>query len=132
MTLPLPDAGHAPDPVADRGSLTVSDRAVARIIAASAAEVEGVGGPVTRLLGQSLGSADPDAVPKVSAVVSADLVTAQLQLSVRWPAPVLEVVDQVRARVQQQLAALADLRTGHLDIAVTALPVDRRSRRRVA
>jgi uncharacterized alkaline shock family protein YloU len=52
-------------------------------------------------------------------------------MSVAWPAPVAEVTEQVRARIVQRLADLADVRTAQVDIRVTALVAERRDDRRV-
>lgn len=116
-------------PASERGRLVISPRAVQRIAAAAAAEVDAAGGSVSRVFGQALGSADPDARPQVKATVSGDLVTAEVSMSVPWPCPVSDVADRVRQRVQQQLQTLAGLRVGHVDITVTALPQGRRRRR---
>ena len=114
-----------------RGHLELRTRAVERLVAAAAAEVDDVGGSVSRLLGQQVGSADLTAVPRVDVTVAGDLVTVQVDLSVRWPASVPEVADRLRERIRQRLGELADLRVGHVDVNVTALPTDRRHRRRV-
>ena len=107
----------------------ISPRAVQRIVAAAAAEVDAAGGSASRVFGQALRSADPDARPQVKATVSGDLVTAEVSMSVPWPCPVSDVADRVRERIQLQLHTLAALRVGHVDIIVTALPQGRRRRR---
>jgi uncharacterized alkaline shock family protein YloU len=91
--------------------------------------VDAAGGSVSRVLGQTLRSANPDALPQVKATVSGDLVTAEVSMSVPWPCPVSDVADRVRWQVQHQLYALAAMRIGHVDITVTALPQGRRRRR---
>jgi uncharacterized alkaline shock family protein YloU len=116
-------------PAGDRGRLEISPRAVQRLVAAAAAEVDAAGGSVSRVFGQTLGSANPDALPQVKATISGDLVTAEVSMSVPWPFPVSDVTDRVRKRVQKQLYALAALRVSHVDITVTALPQGRRRRR---
>lgn len=122
---------HALGDAASRGRLEVRDKAVERLVVQAAAEVDGVGGPVTRVLGQALGSADLDGRPHADVTVTGDLVTVELSVSVVWPAPVLDVAERLRARVSEQLSSLAAMRVGHVDVHVTALPPDRRQRRRV-
>ena len=118
-----PDAGG-------RGRLDIRQRAVEKIIAAAAGEVDGVGGSVHRVLGQALGSADAKSRPQATATVAGDLVTAELSMSVLWPTPVPQTAGLVRERVTARLDRLARLRLGHLDITVTALPL-RAARRRL-
>lgn len=118
--------------VADRGRTELTQQAVERLVMAAASEVPEVAGPVTRVLGQKLGSADLDGRPSVHVRLAGDLVTGEVHLSVRWPAPLVDVADRVRARVCDRLGDLAGLRVGHLDVLVTALPVDARPRPRVA
>ncbi len=132
LVAPVPaDVMDAPVEAADRGRLELRPKAVERLVVQAASEIADVGGPVTRVLGQALGSADLDGRPRADITLTADLVTVRLSVSVVWPAPVLEVADQLRARVKQRLAELAGLRVGHIDVHVTALPRDRRRRRRV-
>ncbi len=114
-----------------RGGLELRDRAVAKLVVAAAGEVQDVASPVPRVLRQALGSPDLDGQVKADVSVAGDLVTVRVSLSVRWPAPILEVAEAVRQSVTQRLAELAGLRVSHVDIRVTALPADRRTRRRV-
>lgn len=122
---------HAPGDAGGRGRLEVRKKAVEHLVVQAAAEVDDVGGPVTRVLGQALGSADLDGRPHADVTVTGDLVTVELSVSVVWPAPVAEVAERLRSRVRERLASLASMRVGHVDVHVTALPSDRRRRRRV-
>jgi uncharacterized alkaline shock family protein YloU len=123
-------AANATD-AADRGRLDIRTRAVEQIITAAAGEVDAVGGSVHRVLGQALGSADPDARPRAKATVAGTLVTGELSMSLPWGTPVPQAAKQVREHVAHRLDELARFRLGHLDITVTALPA-RTLRRRVA
>ena len=114
-----------------RGALELRERAVARLVVAAASEVPDVAAPVSRVLGQALGSVDFDGRVKADVTVAGDVATVRVSLSVRWPAPIVEVADGVRTQVTQRLSELAGLRVSHVDVQVTALPTDRRSRRRV-
>jgi uncharacterized alkaline shock family protein YloU len=113
-----------------RGRLEIRPRAVERIITAAAGEVAGVGSSVHRVLGQALGSADPEARPRVKALVAGDLVTAELSMSAPWGEPLARTAAAVRGRVAERLQDLAGMRLGHVDITVTAL-TSGTSRRRV-
>ncbi len=128
------DAPGAPagnDDPGMRGALELRERAVARLVVAAASEVHDVAAPVSRVLGQALGGVDFDGRVKADVTVSGDVATVRVSLSVRWPAPIIEVAEAVRTRVTQRLSELAGLRVSHVDVQVTALPTDRRSRRRV-
>jgi uncharacterized alkaline shock family protein YloU len=126
--LPLADSIAGGDP-ASRGHLEIADRVIERIAAQAAAEVARATGTSRRLLGVSLGTQDER--PDVTAHVDGDVATVDVVMSVAWPAPVAEVTEQVRARIVQRLADLADVRTAQVDIRVTALVAERRDDRRV-
>lgn len=125
-------ADTSADAVDDRGRTELRERAVAKIVVAAASEVDDVASPVTRVLGQTLGSADLDGRPAADVRLDGDLVTAEVRLSVRWPASVADATDRVRTRIGERLDDLAGLRLGHVDITVTDLPTDGRTRPRVA
>jgi uncharacterized alkaline shock family protein YloU len=114
---------------AGRGHLEIADRVIERIAAQAAAEVDRATGTSRRVLGLSVGTQDER--PDVTARVDGDVATVDVVMSVAWPAPVVEVTEQVRARIVQQLADLADVRTAQVDIRVTALVAERRDDRRV-
>ncbi len=122
-----------PGPLDDRGRLVVADRVVEKIASQAATEVDRATGAPRRVLGLSLGSATGSAEdrPQVSAHVDWPVATVSVVMSVAWPAPVLEVTEQVRRHVEEQLATLAGVRTAGVDIRVTALPGPRSRDRRV-
>jgi uncharacterized alkaline shock family protein YloU len=124
-------AGSRLPAAAERGRVEVRQQAVERLVAAAAGEVDETAAPVSRVFGQALGSADLEGRPSAKASVSGDIVTAEVSVSVRWPAPLADVADRVRERVETRLADLAGMRVSHVDVRVTSLPLDRRSRRRV-
>ncbi len=128
-----PDA-PVPGPLDDRGRLVVADRVVEKIASQAATEVDRATGAPRRVLGVSLGSAlgSADERPQVSARVDWPVATVSVVMSVAWPAPVLEVTEQVRRHVEEQLATLAGVRTAGVDIRVTALPGPRSGDRRVS
>lgn len=119
-------------PAPERGTLEIHDRAAERLVVMAASEADGVAGPVSRVLGQKLGSADVDGRVKADVALSGDLAVVTVTLSVVWPHSVTSVAEDVRRRVIERLATLAGLRVSHVDVRVTALPTDRRAHRRVA
>ena len=123
------DAG--PGDAAHRGALEFKVKAIQRLVAAAAAEVDRVGGPRSRHLGQEWGRVDTDRQVKASVTVAGDVVTAAVSLTVLWPEPIFEVADQVRARVRDRVAELTGLRVSYVDVHITALPAGRRARRHV-
>ena len=129
----LPADAPVPGPLDGRGRLVVADRVVEKIASQAATEVDRATGAPRRVLGLSLGSALGSAEdrPQVSARVDWPVATVSVVMSVAWPAPVLEVTEQVRRHVEEQLATLAGVRTAGVDIRVTALPGPRSRDRRV-
>ncbi|WP_336029551.1 Asp23/Gls24 family envelope stress response protein [Geodermatophilus sp. FMUSA9-8] len=122
MSAPAPPGdrpGAALPDAAARGRLTVADRAVERIAAQAAAEVDRATGAPRRVLGLAVGGADDR--PQVSARVDWPVATVAVTMSVSWPAPVLQVTEQVRRHVEERLATLAGVRTAGVDVRVTAL-----------
>lgn len=125
MTSP---AGGSRREDARRGTLTVAPRAVEKIAAAAAADVAAVGGPPPRVVRRH--RAAPTGRPRVSARVGAGTARLSMSMSVAYPAPpVGETARQVRARVQERVAALAGLRVTHIDIDVHALRTRERTAR---
>ena len=108
----------------------MADRVVEEIASQAATEIDRATGAPRRVLGVALGSADER--PQVSARVDWPVGTVSVVMSVAWPAPVLEVTEQVRRHVEEQLATLAGVRTAGVDIRVTALPGPRSGDRRVS
>ena len=127
---PADGTGAADDEAAARGRLEIADRVIERIAAQAAAEVDLATGAPRRVLGVSVGS--PTDRPDVSARVDGHVAIVDVVMSVAWPAPVITVTEQVRARIVQQLADLAGVRTAQVDIRVTALVSEQSGERRVS
>ncbi|MBL1076419.1 Asp23/Gls24 family envelope stress response protein [Nocardia sp. 2] len=89
------------------GTTTVGERAVRRIAARAATEVDGV-----------LPQVD------VSAVVTTDTAALRVRLPVRYPLPVAAVTESCRAHLMARVAELAGLRVTGVDIAVSAMVVE--------
>jgi uncharacterized alkaline shock family protein YloU len=120
--LTTPPAGAALAEPAQRGGLEVADRVVEKIAAQAATEVDAATGARRRRLGVAVGDTDR---PQVSARVDGDLAVVAVVMSVAWPAPVVEVTEQVRGRIRGRLAELAGVRAAQVDVRVTALTSER-------
>lgn len=126
--VPAPAPGPTDDDAGDRGSLTIAARAVERIVARAAGEVDAVTGPPPPL---GLGASQPARwTPRASAEVDGSVVAAKVEVSVRWPEPVREAAATVRQRVRERVGALTGLEVRQVDVTVAGLPVvvPRRSR----
>lgn len=121
-----PPVPPLPEPE-QRGRTTIADRAVERVAAAAAAEVELATGSARRVLGVPVSAAD---LPRVTARVHGDEATVEVDLAVAWPAPVRQVARRVRARVVEQLTDLVGLRDVRVDVRISALVPERAAEQR--
>ncbi len=108
------------------GRIDVGERAVEKIAAIAAVEIPDAGGASGSLLnwaGAGFGwrRAGMDRLPKVSADVDGSLVFLDIELSVRWPAPVAKVTEAVREHLFRQVGALAGLEVREVNIEVVEL-----------
>ncbi|NKY86086.1 hypothetical protein [Nocardia veterana] len=87
-----------------RGRTTVSERAVRRLAARAAREVDGVA-----------------AEPEVSARVTGDTAVLRVRLPVSYPRPVGVVTDACRAHLMERTHELSGLVVPRVDIEVTEL-----------
>ncbi|MFB7716613.1 Asp23/Gls24 family envelope stress response protein [Nocardia sp. NPDC056100] len=92
------------------GRTTVSDRAVQRIAARAAQEVDGVRGQVT-----------------VDARVTGDSAVLSVRLAVRYPLPVARIAEQCRDHLIRRTAELAGLAVTGLDISISEMVVESHS-----
>jgi uncharacterized alkaline shock family protein YloU len=119
---------HPGDPVAagSRGRTTIAERAVAKVAAAAAAELEGVGGPRGRLTNRSSRRR-----PGATASLSGRWVRVALEVSIDYPLPVRPVARQLREHVAAQVGRLTGLDAREVDITVVSLPVAAETDRQV-
>ncbi len=108
-------------PVADparRGRLVITDRAVARIASAVAAEIDDVTDPRSGRgrLGRTVSTR-----PRAVARVDGQEVHVSLSVSVRYPAAVAAICDELRERISDRVGELTGLRTAAVDIRVPVL-----------
>ena len=125
-------ASTAPDPAPrrpavrptepeDRGSLTISGRAVEAIAARALAELDEIGGAARRVLGLALGSDGEDSRPRVSATVSGRSVAIEATIAVDYPRPVVATVDHARDHLVERIDTLTGLTVSRIDVTVGAL-----------
>ncbi|MGH3519156.1 MAG: Asp23/Gls24 family envelope stress response protein [Haloechinothrix sp.] len=117
--------------MSERGTTTVTDRALAHIAAHAVTEIAGVGGAAPRMRGVSVGGADLERSAAVSARVRGDTASLAVRLSVAYPASVRQATDLVREHLVTRTGALTGLAIDRVDITVTALHGDHDGRRRV-
>ncbi|WP_024799568.1 hypothetical protein [Nocardia sp. BMG51109] len=95
----------APPDLDTRGVTVVSERAVRRIAARAAREVDGVAPEV-----------------EVSARVTGNSAVLRVRLPVRYPRPVARIADACRAHLIRRTGELSGLSVPRVDIEVSALP----------
>lgn len=105
----------------ERGALTIAERVVERIAARAAGEVDLASGAPRRILGRTLGDADPDRSASADARVDGHLATVSIGLAVQWPAPVRDVAEQVRRHVMARVHELTGLEVAEVDVDVPTL-----------
>ena len=127
LTSPGP-AAEAADPAsrppADGGGpgiTTIADSVVEKIAGRAAAEIDDVGGPAGRVLGLSVGPGPGQGAPRARARVDGTLVLLEIELSVRYPAPIGAVTERVRRHVAERVAELTGLSVRQVDVSVGAL-----------
>lgn len=114
------------------GTISIADQVVTKIAARAAAEHPDAGAAAARLLGRSvpvaghlgLRGTDLDALPKTSVEVDGAKAFVSMEISVRWPAPVLRVTEEVRRRVQDRVTELTGLQVDEVHIVVSDLATD--------
>lgn len=111
------------------GTITISDTVVAKLASRAVLEVPDAGGAAPRVLGRSVPGAGHLGIretslttaPKVSADVAGSVAHVEVAISVRWPASVRRVTEQVRGHLRDRLQALTGLTVAEVRITVTDL-----------
>jgi uncharacterized alkaline shock family protein YloU len=104
-----------------RGALTIEPRAVERIAAAAATEVDHIGGAARRVLSVAVGDDEAAQRPRVDAVVDVDVVGLAVTCSVAYPQPVATATDRLRAHLSERITTLTGLTPRSVRITVAAL-----------
>lgn len=114
------------------GAITIADGVVAKVAARAAAENPDVGTAAARILGRAVPGAghfglrgtDLAGLPKTSVDVDGSKAFVNLEISVRWPAPVPAVADQVRNHLRSRVTQLTGLSVEEVHIVVADLVTD--------
>jgi uncharacterized alkaline shock family protein YloU len=113
------------DTAGNRGRTTIADRAVEKIAAMAAGEVDRASGTPRRLLGTTFGRPNAATRPRASAKVDETTVSLKLSVSVEYPAPVRDVAAEVRERVARRIYELTGLKVTEIDITVPLFVTER-------
>lgn len=108
-------------PPESRGRTELAERVPERIARQLIAEAGEAGGVTRRVLGVPIGRGGTAAPPRVQARIDGNLVILRMTVSVAYPAPVRQVVGQLRERVIARVGELTGLRVGQVDVDVTTL-----------
>jgi uncharacterized alkaline shock family protein YloU len=114
------------------GTISIADGVVSKIAARAAAENPDAGAAAARMLGRVVPGAghlgvrgtDLQALPKTSVDVDGSKAFVTLEISVRWPASVPDVAEQVRGHVRDRVRELAGLDVEEVHIVVADLATD--------
>jgi uncharacterized alkaline shock family protein YloU len=133
MTVATADAGAAAQAGrTELGTITIADRVVAKVAARAAAENSDAGAAAARVMGRAVPGAghlglrgtDLAGLPKTSVDVDGSKAFLTLELSVRWPASVPEVTDQVRSHLRSRVTELTGLTVEEVHIVGADLVTD--------
>jgi uncharacterized alkaline shock family protein YloU len=114
------------------GTITIADGVVSKIAARAAAENPDAGAAAARVLGRAVPAAghlglrgtDLAGLPKASVDVDGSKAFLNLEISVRWPASVPAVTDQVRSHLRSRVTELTGLTVEEVHIVVADLATD--------
>ena len=114
------------------GTISIADGVVTKIAARAAAENPDAGAAAVRMLGRAVPGAgrlgvrgtDLAALPKTTLDVDGSRAFVTLEISVRWPASIPKITEQVRAHVRGRVAELAGLDVNEVHIVVADLATD--------
>ena len=114
------------------GTITIADSVVSKIAARAAAENPDAGAAAARVLGRAVPAAGHlglrgtylAGLPKASVDVDGSKAFLNLEISVRWPASVLAVTDQVRSHLRSRVTELTGLTVEEVHIVVADLATD--------
>ncbi len=111
-----PERIASADP-AERGRLEISDTVVRKIVEHATDQVPGTVRSARRVAGVGLGESGSSA--KVA--VGDELMDVRLELALRYPAPIGDVVARVRERVGEEITRITGLRVRTFDVTVSGL-----------
>jgi uncharacterized alkaline shock family protein YloU len=114
------------------GTISIADGVVSKIAARAAAENPDAGAAAVRMLGRAVPGAghlglrgtDLAGLPKTSVDVDGSKAFLTLEISVRWPASVPVVTEQVRSHLRRRVNDLTGLSVEEVHIVVADLVTD--------
>jgi uncharacterized alkaline shock family protein YloU len=114
------------------GSISIAVGVVSKIAAGAAAENRDAGAAAVRMLGRAVPGAghlglrgtDLAGLPKTSVDVDGSKAFLTLEISVRWPASVPVVTEQVRSHLRRRVTDLTGLSVEEVHIVVADLVTD--------
>ena len=114
------------------GTISIADGVVSKIAARAAAENRDAGAAAVRMLGRAVPGAgrlglrgtDLAGLPKTSVDVDGSKAFLTLEISVRWPASVPVVTEQVRSHLRRRVNDLTGLSVEEVHIVVADLVTD--------
>jgi uncharacterized alkaline shock family protein YloU len=114
------------------GTISIADDVVSKIAARAAAENPDAGAAAVRMMGRTVPGAghlglrgtDLAGLPKTSVDVDGSKAFLTLELSVRWPASVPTVTEQVRSHLRRRVSDLTGLCVEEVHIVVADLVTD--------
>lgn len=108
-------------PAGDRGDTRIADRVVEKIAIQALKEVEQASGAAKRWLGMRFGRDQDQQEPQVTPHRHGDLVTMEMTISVRYPAPVRQVTRRLREHVTTRVQETTGLQVRQVDIRIARL-----------
>lgn len=96
-----------------RGTLTISDRAIEKVATQAASSVDGVapsGSTLDKMMGRRL--------PKVSSHVRGDQARVEVEVAVVWPLSLSDVATEVRSTVGRAVSGFSGLTVTAVDVTV--------------
>lgn len=111
---------NIPHDPGQRGTLTISEKAIEKVAGQVAANVPGIHGMSGGFLGLGAQS-NEDARPKVSVHLSGLVATIELSVGVSYPAPLRAITERLRTEVQEKVGASCGIRVQQVDIDITTL-----------
>lgn len=116
---------------AERGSLTIADRVVARVAGYAVTQVEHATAAPRRVLGLNIGDPRPEDGAHVDATVSGETATVTATIAVAWPSSVHEVAAETRRRVREEVTRITEVTVDYVDIDVVSMKTATRPTPRV-
>lgn len=108
---------------AERGTLTISEKAIEKVAGQIASETPGIHGSTGGFLG--IGSHhDEDARPKVKVQLHGLTASIHVKAGVRYPTPLRATTERLRSRIREQVSARCGIDVRQVDVDIVTLISD--------